>query len=62
MSGSGKGLLGMWLYRRGEEWSIRESSQLHESQDVSNFSATDNFYPKKLSLEFHRLNISNFIR
>ncbi|XP_011499128.1 PREDICTED: tryptophan 5-hydroxylase 1 [Ceratosolen solmsi marchali] len=28
MSGSGKGLLGMWLYRRDEEWTIKEGSPL----------------------------------
>ncbi|KAG8249062.1 hypothetical protein J6590_027820 [Homalodisca vitripennis] len=25
MSGSGKGLLGLWLYRSGEEWTIKQS-------------------------------------
>ena len=34
MSGSGKGLLGMWLYRRDEEWTIKEGSPLHRSRDV----------------------------
>jgi hypothetical protein len=24
MSGSGKGLLGLWLYRTGEEWALKE--------------------------------------
>lgn len=27
MSGSGKSLLGLWLYRTGEDWTLRESSQ-----------------------------------
>ncbi|XP_034938770.1 tryptophan 5-hydroxylase 1 [Chelonus insularis] len=35
MSGSGKGLLGMWLYRRGEEWSIKEGSPIHRPNDMS---------------------------
>ena len=35
MSGSGKGLLGMWLYRRDEQWTIKEGSPLHKSRDVS---------------------------
>lgn len=26
MSGSGKGLLGLWLYRNGEEWALKEAS------------------------------------
>ncbi|XP_014228671.1 tryptophan 5-hydroxylase 1 [Trichogramma pretiosum] len=34
MSGSGKGLLGMWLYRRDEEWTVKEGSPLHKSRDV----------------------------
>ncbi|KAJ8687742.1 hypothetical protein QAD02_023536 [Eretmocerus hayati] len=34
MSGSGKGLLGMWLYRRDEEWTIKEENSLmHKSHD-----------------------------
>ncbi|XP_058792709.1 tryptophan 5-hydroxylase 1 [Phymastichus coffea] len=35
MSGSGKGLLGMWLYRRDEEWTIKEGSPLHKRRDVA---------------------------
>jgi len=27
MSGSGKSLLGLWLYRTGEDWTLREASQ-----------------------------------
>ncbi|XP_063986207.1 tryptophan 5-hydroxylase 1 [Diachasmimorpha longicaudata] len=34
MSGSGKGLLGMWLYRRGEEWAIKEGSPMHKPNDM----------------------------
>lgn len=34
MSGSGKGLLGMWLYRKGESWAIKEGSPLHKSRDI----------------------------
>ncbi|XP_015124802.1 tryptophan 5-hydroxylase 1 [Diachasma alloeum] len=34
MSGSGKGLLGMWLYRRGEEWAIKEGSPMHKAKDM----------------------------
>ncbi|XP_055914163.1 tryptophan 5-hydroxylase 1 isoform X1 [Eupeodes corollae] len=31
MSGSGKGLLGLWLYRSGEqEWSVKQGSPLHK--------------------------------
>lgn len=26
MSGSGKSLLGLWLYRSGEDWTLREAS------------------------------------
>lgn len=34
MSGSGKGLLGLWLYRSGEqEWALKEGSPLHKRQD-----------------------------
>ncbi|XP_014487096.1 PREDICTED: tryptophan 5-hydroxylase 1 isoform X2 [Dinoponera quadriceps] len=45
MSGSGKGLLGVWLYRRGESWAIKEGSPLHKSRDIpvdENNSASDN--------------------
>lgn len=34
MSGSGKSLLGVWLYRRGESWAVKEGSPLHKSRDV----------------------------
>ncbi|XP_060832488.1 tryptophan 5-hydroxylase 1 [Bombus pascuorum] len=34
MSGSGKGLLGVWLYRRGEHWAIKEGSPIHKSSDI----------------------------
>ncbi|XP_015595686.1 tryptophan 5-hydroxylase 1 isoform X2 [Cephus cinctus] len=34
MSGSGKGLLGMWLYRRGKEWAIKEGSPIHKARDI----------------------------
>lgn len=27
MSGSGKSLLGLWLYRTGEDWTLREAAQ-----------------------------------
>lgn len=27
MSGSGKGLIGLWLYRTGEEWALKEGEQ-----------------------------------
>ncbi|XP_077301918.1 tryptophan hydroxylase [Arctopsyche grandis] len=30
MSGSGKGLLGLWLYRSGEDWAIKQGSPLHK--------------------------------
>lgn len=31
MSGSGKSLLGLWLYRSGEKWSLK-----HTDSEVSN--------------------------
>lgn len=35
MSGSGKGLLGLWLYRSGEsEWAVKEGSPLHTEEDL----------------------------
>lgn len=35
MSGSGKGLLGLWLYRSGEqEWAVKEGSPLHKKRDL----------------------------
>lgn len=38
MSGSGKGLLGLWLYRSGEqEWAIKEGSPLHQDDLVVNY-------------------------
>lgn len=34
MSGSGKGLLGLWLYRSGEqEWAVKEGSPLHKTDE-----------------------------
>ncbi|XP_055690545.1 tryptophan 5-hydroxylase 1 [Lutzomyia longipalpis] len=36
MSGSGKGLLGLWLYRSGEqEWAVKEGSPLHRRKEFS---------------------------
>lgn len=29
MSGSGKGLLGLWLYRNGSEWQVKNESPHH---------------------------------
>lgn len=35
MSGSGKGLLGLWLYRSGEqEWAVKEGSPLHKRKEL----------------------------
>lgn len=35
MSGSGKGLLGLWLYRSGEqEWAVKEGSPLHHKKET----------------------------
>lgn len=35
MSGSGKGLLGLWLYRSGDsEWALKEGSPLHKKKDL----------------------------
>lgn len=34
MSGSGKGLLGLWLYRSGEqEWAVKAGSPLHKPDE-----------------------------
>ncbi|XP_019882988.1 tryptophan 5-hydroxylase 1 isoform X2 [Camponotus floridanus] len=33
MSGSGKSLLGVWLYRRGKNWAVKEGSPLHKSRN-----------------------------
>ncbi|XP_066590183.1 tryptophan 5-hydroxylase 1 [Prorops nasuta] len=35
MSGSGKGLIGMWLYRRGEGWTIKEGSPVRKAKDIA---------------------------
>lgn len=33
MSGSGKGLLGLWLYRSGDqEWAVKGGSPLHKPE------------------------------
>lgn len=35
MSGSGKGFLGLWLYRSGEqEWALKEGSPIHRKKDL----------------------------
>ncbi|XP_043502580.1 tryptophan 5-hydroxylase 1 [Polistes fuscatus] len=34
MSGSGKGLLGMWLYRKSEGWQIKEGSPIHKNHEI----------------------------
>lgn len=35
MSGSGKGLLGLWLYRSGDsEWAVKEGSPLHKEDEL----------------------------
>lgn len=35
MSGSGKGLLGLWLYRSGEqEWAVKEGSPVHHHEPL----------------------------
>lgn len=35
MSGSGKGLLGLWLYHSGDhEWAVKEGSPLHRVKSV----------------------------
>lgn len=35
MSGSGKGLLGLWLYRSGEqEWALKAGSPLHKRKEL----------------------------
>lgn len=36
MSGSGKSLLGLWLYRSGEqEWAVKQGSPLHGQRSNS---------------------------
>lgn len=41
MSGSGKSLLGLWLYRSGEqEWAVKQGSPLHTLKKDSNASNT----------------------
>lgn len=40
MSGSGKSLLGVWLYRRGKNWAVKEGSPLHKPCDVCYISST----------------------
>lgn len=55
MSGSGKGLLGLWLYRSGEhEWAVKEGSPLHKVAEVSNF------YENQMSAGKRFLNILKF--
>lgn len=35
MSASGKSLLGLWLYRSGEqEWAVKEGSPIHKPKDL----------------------------
>ena len=35
MSASGKSLLGLWLYRSGEqEWAVKEGSPAHKRKDL----------------------------
>lgn len=35
MSGSGKGLLGLWLYHSGEqEWALKEGSPIHKEREL----------------------------
>lgn len=34
MSGSGKSILGLWLYRSGEqEWAVKQGSPLHKRKN-----------------------------
>ncbi|XP_055706732.1 tryptophan 5-hydroxylase 1 [Phlebotomus papatasi] len=43
MSGSGKGLLGLWLYRSGEqEWAVKEGSPLHRRRDFAKKESSGN--------------------
>lgn len=34
MSGSGKGLLGLWLYRSGEEWTVKEDCPIPTTESL----------------------------
>jgi tryptophan 5-monooxygenase len=36
MSASGKSLLGLWLYRSGEqEWAIKRGSPIHKPEEIT---------------------------
>ncbi|XP_044271798.1 tryptophan 5-hydroxylase 1 isoform X2 [Tribolium madens] len=54
MSGSGKPLLGLWLYRSGEDWSYKEDCPLQTAATGVNQSATEEPKPKveKISVIF----------
>lgn len=64
MSGSGKGLLGLWLYRSGEsEWAVKEGSPIHNEDDLvvrneSNFLRY--FNSKRIQTITIRMRVSSF--
>lgn len=39
MSGSGKGLLGLWLYRNGSEWEVKNEAHHHPKLGELNMAA-----------------------
>lgn len=51
MSGSGKGLLGLWLYRSGEqEWALKEGSPIHRTKPLPGEVKTEGLFDKRLKL------------
>ncbi|XP_044733963.1 tryptophan 5-hydroxylase 1 isoform X4 [Chrysoperla carnea] len=44
MSGSGKGLLGLWLYRTGEEWAMKEGSPVHKPKVHPSYAYSDFYF------------------
>lgn len=60
MSGSGKGLLGLWLYRSGEqEWAVKEGSPLHKKRDLLVY--IDNYMMNKIATKKNSLK-KHFLR
>lgn len=55
MSGSGKGLLGVWLYRRGDNWAIKEGSPIHKSSDVCCFLLVISNWRDVFNYHFHEI-------
>lgn len=54
MSASGKSLLGLWLYRSGEqEWAIKRGSPIHKPNEV-----TVNINLSKIDIKIYKPNYS----